>query len=76
MAVPSSPKPSQMIGSVFGIDFNSLNAKDIEDLEQAAQQVLGDPLMLQQLTDRVYRLMQDDLGRQAERGLGRQSHGR
>ena len=76
MAAPSSRKPSQVICSAFGIDLNSLSAKELDGLEQTAQQILGDPLMLKQLTDLVYQLMQDDLERQAERGLGRRSHGR
>ncbi|MEL7083874.1 MAG: hypothetical protein AAF268_09195 [Cyanobacteria bacterium P01_A01_bin.3] len=65
-----------MSGSPFGIDLNSLSAEDVEGLGQVSKQILSDPLLLQQLTDRVYRLMQDDLSRQAERGFGRRSHGR
>ena len=76
MTTPHSSKPSQMTGSAFGIDLNSLSVEELEGLGQTAKQVLSDPLVLQQLTDRVYRLMQDDLNRQAERGWGRCSGGR
>lgn len=41
---------------------------DRASLSRLAARVLEDPLMLQQLSDRVYDLMREDLLRQRERG--------
>ncbi|MGK7913184.1 MAG: hypothetical protein AB4050_17155 [Synechococcus sp.] len=76
MPASNSCVQSPVVNSAFGIDLNSLSAEEIAGLGETAERILNDPLLLQQLTDRVYRLLQDDLARQSERGLGRRSHGR
>ena len=69
---------NDLTGSAFGVDFEALSPADLKGLGRLAEEILDDPLALQQLSDRVYRLMQDDLHRQQERqrGCGRSRNGR
>jgi len=40
---------------------------EVKQLSQAAQQVLQDPILLRQLCDRVYELLQEDVRNQRDR---------
>ena len=67
MASFESSIDNHLTGSAFGVDVNSLSAAERKELDSVAAEILSDPLMLQQLSDRVYQLMQDNLYRQQER---------
>jgi hypothetical protein len=42
-------------------------APDSDEVQQLVEKILREPVLLQQLSDRVYELLQDDLRFQAER---------
>ncbi|NJL20942.1 MAG: hypothetical protein HC895_09185 [Leptolyngbyaceae cyanobacterium SM1_3_5] len=45
---------------------------DVEQLNKLAEQLLNDPILLRQLSDRVYQLMAEELRNQRDRsGYGR-----
>lgn len=45
---------------------------DTEQINKIAEQILNDPILLQQLSDRVYQLMSEELQNQRDRsGYGR-----
>ena len=64
------------LGSVRAFGLEGIEPADSKQLAEAAERILKDPLALKDLSDRVYRLMQEDIRRQRERlnGSGRSRH--
>lgn len=58
--------------SAFDLSWSNYPPQDRAELSKLAAKVLKDPLLLRQLSDQVYELMQLDLQRQRER---RQNYG-
>ena len=67
MPLSNSSIENEVTASAFGVEFEKLCPAELKGLEALAEKILEDPLALQQLSNRVYRLMQDDLHRQQDR---------
>ena len=78
MSLSNSSIENPAIGSAFGVEFEQLNPAELKELRALAEKILEEPLALQQLSDRVYRLMQEDLNHQQDwqRVYGSSRYGR
>lgn len=52
-------------------NFSAVNFDQFSDLEPLAQQILADPVALQRLSDRVFKLLEQEVRSLRERGATR-----
>ena len=77
MTEPTLDRGGTELGSASTFSLDGVDAALAEALAGAAHDILADPLLLRELSDRVYLLLQADLRIQRERanGTGRYRHG-
>lgn len=58
-------------GTTSLTNFSAVNFDQFSDLEPLAQQILDDPVALQQLGDRIFKLLEQEVRSLRERGIPR-----